>query len=130
MTLARRIEKLTPEQEADLVRFHAEYLAAGRSCEPADRPRAEAAFARAYRTIGREPVPVIWAASPLAAQYLINSLQKSLKKSLGESLRQSPGASLWESLGESLWASLRQSLEVPLGESLGESLGALSLIHI
>ena len=132
----RKIEALTPEQEADLVRFHAEYLAAGRSCEPADRPRAEVAFARAYRAIGREPVPVIWVASPLSANVLHASLRTSLRTnlrtspyaslrtSLRTSLRDSLEVSLEGSLEASLEASLRDSLEVSLGGSLWASLWA------
>ena len=138
-----RIEQLTEAQAARLPVFRAEYFAHGTSTVPADRGRAEAAFARAYRAIGREPVRVIWVSSPLTASLafavmnrmsqtekdaslgdsLGDSLRASLRDSLGDSLRASLGASLWASLGDSLGASLRASLWDSLGDSLRASLG-------
>ena len=138
-----RIESLTPEQAARVPVFRAEYLAAGLNTAPADRPRAEAAFARAYRRIGRKPVPVIWVDSPLAASLafaalkdlaLRDSLQTSLGVSLGvslaDSLRDNLGVSLpdsladsiWDSLGDSLWDSIWDSLRDSLADSLQTSL--------
>ncbi|HQT38912.1 MAG TPA: hypothetical protein PK231_05760, partial [Acidocella sp.] len=68
------ITSLTPEQEARLVEFRAEYFAHGTGCAPADRARAEAAFARAYQRIGKEPAPVIWVDSPLTANLMLEVL--------------------------------------------------------
>ena len=135
-----RIEQLTEAQAARLPVFRAEYFAHGTSTVPADRGRAEAAFARAYRAIGREPVRVIWVSSPLTASLafavmnrmsqtekdasLGASLRASLGDSLGASLRASLGDSLWASLGDSLGDSLRASLRDSLGASLGDSLRA------
>ena len=65
------ITKLTPEQERRLLILRDECLSVWTSCAPADRPRAEAAFARVYRITGRDPVPVIWVDSPLAASLLM-----------------------------------------------------------
>ena len=126
---------MPPDQEALLTEIRARYLSYGLSTEPADRPRAEAAMARAYRRIGRDPVPVIWVDSPLTASILIHvleeassgsslgeSLRGSLRRSLREPLRYSLGDSLRESLGQSLRGSLRRSLLEPLRESLGQSL--------
>lgn len=90
-----RIERLTAAQELRLTEFRAEYLAHGLSTAAADRPRAEAAFARAYRRIGRDPVPVIWVDSPLTASLAVAllrndaSLGASIRASLRDSLRAS-----------------------------------------
>ena len=109
-----KITELTPEQTDRLPVFRAEYLAHGTSTAPADRPRAEAAFARAYRTIGREPVPVLWADSPLSASVMFAILDRLQNKDVA--------ASLWASLRASLWASLWASLRASLGDSLRDSL--------
>ena len=109
-----KIESLTPEQEVLLADWHNRYLGWGLSTVPADRERAERAIADAYRRIGRDPVPVIWADSPLTASILIHFL--------GASLRDSLRASLWDSLEASLRDSLRASLEVSLRASLRDSL--------
>jgi hypothetical protein len=124
-----KIERLTPEQAAQVPIWRNRYLRAGLSTEPADRERAEAAFAAAYRRIGREPVPVVWADSPLTASLLLHGLRHaaddaSLRDSLWDSLRDSLWDSLWDSLGGSLWDSLRASLWDSLWDSLGDSLRA------
>ncbi len=126
--MGSKIERLTPEQGAALLQWRDRYLRHGISCEPADRPRAEAAIAAAYRRVGREPVPVIWVDSPLTASLLLHvfeqlalpesSLGSSLESSLGSSLR----SSLWSSLGSSLWSLLESSLWSSLESSLGSSL--------
>jgi len=132
------IDHLTPEQERSLLEFRSRYLAYGLSTDPADRPRAEAAIARAYRRIGRDPVPVIWVDSPLTASLLLHILtagassqpllRDSLRGSLEGSLRDSLRASLWYSLEfslrDSLWASLWSSLWSSLSASLWDSLRA------
>ena len=128
-----KITFLTEAQSKRLLQFRDEYYAHGTSTAPADRKRAEAAFARAYKTIGKELVPVIWVNSPVTASFMFHVLgcfntdrfqddiQASLRDSLGVSLETSLWASLWASLGVSLWASLETSLETSLGDSLGDS---------
>lgn len=72
-----QITELTPEQKQRLIEYREEYFRYGTSTEPADRPRAEAAIARAYRRIGREPVPVHWVNSPIEAAQLMDELEGS-----------------------------------------------------
>ena len=127
--MARRDAPLTTDEQAALAAYHQRYLGYGLNTEPADRPRAEAAFAEVYRMIGRSPVPIIWADSPLTANLILHGLSRlsdgsqqgaSLRDSLGASL----GASLRASLGDSLWDSLEASLGASLRASLGDSLWA------
>jgi hypothetical protein len=135
----QKIERLTKEQAERLPKFRDEYLQHGINCAPADRPRAEAAFARAYKAIGKEMVPVIWVDSPITASLCFHALsnlkftdtassplddesEKLLRASLRDSLWDSLGASLRASLGDSLGDSLRASLEDSLWTSLGASL--------
>lgn len=121
-----KITALTAEQESRLVEFRAEYLAHGINTAPADRPRAEAAFARAYQTIGKEPVPVLWVDSPatacLAFHVLKNTGEDSLGRSLRDSLRVSLSNALRDSLGNSLRVSLMESPDSLLRNSLVDSL--------
>jgi hypothetical protein len=132
-----KILSLTAEQEAALPAWRDEWLRVGISTEPADRPRAETAFAQMYRELGREPVPVQWVDGPATAcllqaalksaslwDSLGNSLWASLSASLRNSLRASLGASLGDLLGNSLWDSLRDSLRNSLRDSLWASLRA------
>ena len=127
--MARRDTSLTSEEQAALATYHQRYLGYGLSTEPADRTRAEAAFAEVYRGIGREPVPVIWADSPLTANLILQGLRQlrnnpesNIESSLRDSLRDSLGGSLRISLGGSLRDSLRISLWTSLWTSLGASL--------
>ncbi len=135
-----KITELTAEQRDELPIFRQRYFEHGVSCEAADRPRAEAAFARAYRRLGKKPVPVIWVDSPLTAclafatlknigsnsenEILRASLRDSLEASLRASLREGLRDSLWDSLRASLRDSLRDSLWASLGDSLADSLWA------
>ncbi|NMP21878.1 hypothetical protein, partial [Sulfobacillus harzensis] len=123
--MARRTGPLTAAEQAQLAAYHRKYLAAGLATAPADRPRAEAALARAYELAGHTPVPVIWVDSPLTANLLIAMLQRQRAgHPSDQGGRDSLGASLGVSLGASLGASLRTSLRTSLGASLGVSLGA------
>jgi hypothetical protein len=134
MAAKKRIERLTPDQEARLPVVRREWFEVGTCTEPADRPRAEAAITQMYAVIG-EPAPrFLWCDSPLTANLanllgpqkdsLWASLWASLRDSLGASLRDSLEASLRASLGASLGVSLRASLRDSLVASLGVSLEA------
>ena len=118
-----KIEKLTPEQEAYLLVFRSEYLAHGTNCSPADRPRAEAAFARAYAKIGKEPAPVVWVGSPMAAQLtfaVIERLQAALNSPTGAG--ESLAGQLGDQLGRQLWGQLRDQLRGQLRDQLWDQL--------
>ena len=140
----KKIEEMTPKQEAQLRDFRQKWFEIGYSCEPADRLRAEKAIAEMYKVIGKKKPRFIWFASPATCclgravllqggtkktrkvlgdrSSLRSSLEPSLRSSLGLSLRSSLRSSLWSSLGSSLGSSLRSSLESSLGSSLESSL--------
>ena len=122
--MARRTAPLTATEQAQLQAYHQRYLAAGLATAPADRPRAEAALAAVYRRLGRDPVPVVWVASPLTASLLIAALQGSLGDDVGDTLGNNLGAALADSLGAALGASLTDSLWHSLGTTLGAGLWA------
>lgn len=65
--MTNRIDTLTDEQAARLPGIRDDWLQVGLSTEPADRARAEAGVAEAYRSAGLEPPRVvIWLDSPMA----------------------------------------------------------------
>lgn len=126
-----KINKLTPEQELRLPAFRADYLAHGLNTAPADRPRAEAAFARAYAVIGKTPVPVLWVDSPITASMALSVLKHFAADQGGDSLTVSFEASFWSELEEILQNGLQNTLQDglqdrlldSLRDSLGNSLG-------
>lgn len=140
--------ELTDAERDELVAWQQRYLGYGLSTAPADRARAEAAFAAAYRRIGREPVPVIWVDSPVSASVLIAGLQKlregaaadgtggevhgpiwarvveDLRAKLTDDAETELETSLRTGLAASLWASLADTLGASLAASLGDRLWA------
>ena len=102
----QKIEQLTKEQAERLPKFRDEYLQHGINCAPADRPRAEAAFARAYKAIGKEMVPVIWVDSPITASLCFHALSNlkftdTASSALGDESEKLLRDSLWDSLRDS-----------------------------
>lgn len=68
-----KIEKLTPEQEEELVKWRAKWLAVGTCTDPADRPRAEAAIKEMYTLIEEEPPEFRWIDGPAQMKPLSGS---------------------------------------------------------
>ena len=65
--MAKKIESLTPEQEALLPEIRDEWIALGLSTDPANRPEAEEAINTSYKVAGLEvPQWIIWMDSPFA----------------------------------------------------------------
>jgi len=142
----KKIEKLTPQQEAELVGFRSEWLGYGLSTERADRPRAQAAVTRMYELIGKKPPAFLWFDSPMSAglavgllaslkdlklwQQLRQQLWQQLRQQLWQQLRQQLGQQLWQQLGQQLdqqldqqlWQQLDQQLRQQLGQQLGQQL--------
>jgi len=116
-----KIEKLTPEQEAQVVALRERFFAQATSTEPADRARAEAAARRLAEIGGVKINAVVWAKSAQDGQREYEKAWDSLRASLWDSLGDSLGDSLWDSLRDSLRASLRASLGASLWDSLGDS---------
>ena len=86
-----KIEKLTPEQEAQVVALRERFFAQATSTEPADRARAEAAARRLAEIGGVKINAVVWAKSAQDGQREYEKAWDSLR------------ASLWDSLGDSGW---------------------------
>lgn len=70
-----KIEKLTPEQEEQLVEARQEWFDIGSSCKPADQPAAERAVKDMYGCINEEEPMIIWASSPAMACFFIGLMK-------------------------------------------------------
>jgi len=134
------IEKLTPEQEAQIPIYYDEWYKWGTCTDAADRPKAEQAVIGMLKEAGKyNNQRIVWCDSPLVAELLQNilndvsldgslsdllwaSLKDSLWMSLSDSLKASLDSSLWASLWDSLSDSLCDSLKASLGASLSVSL--------
>ena len=82
------IDRLTPQQEAQLPVWRDKWIAYGLSTEPADRPRAEEGIHLAYAAANLQPPRIVWCGSPLA-----NALTAGA----------SVGASVGDSVGDSVY---------------------------
>lgn len=69
-----KIQSITPEQQAQLPIWHAEWLKIGSETNAADRPRAEAAIARMYSELGESVPQFIWCDSPLTCSAALERL--------------------------------------------------------
>jgi len=74
------IDKLTPEQEKELVIWRKKWFEIGSSCEPADKPRAEKAITQMYKEIGKEQPEIIWCTSPKDAIEKIKAKKEEEKQ--------------------------------------------------
>lgn len=124
-----KIDKLTPEQESLMDVYRDKWLKIGLSTEPSNKPLAENALNRAYKSAGlTPPKQIIWTTSPLAGllivnilkdEKLVNKILKDLnskkKMKLGSSVwgsvRSSVRSSVWGSVESSVWGSVTQNLQ-------------------
>ena len=122
-----KIEKLTAEQEKQVVEYRERFFKSATDCRPTDRERARKAGLRLAELGGLKNCQVTFIKNPSEVPEVMKSLRGSLSESpwysfSGESLRYSLGESLSKSLRYLLNESLRYSLRDSLLESLRESL--------
>ena len=115
----KKIEKLTPEQEAYLPIFRKEYFDRATSSKRIDRDKLQNAINDAYIEIGKEKPMLIILQSPMQAMMAIKFMKHFSSKQTGESL----GAQLWDQLGDQLRAQLGDQLRDQLGDQLRAQLG-------
>ncbi|MBD2184248.1 hypothetical protein H6S82_14000 [Planktothrix sp. FACHB-1355] len=108
------IEKLTPEQEAQIPLYREKWRSIALSTEPIDRQKAAEAVKLTYEVIDEEEPEIIFAQSPYAALEIVtHELRKGLKRKLGDIKHKLrfPGLSslsnqVWSVIGDelrSLW---------------------------
>jgi hypothetical protein len=102
MAEKKKLDKLTPEQEAMKSIVRDEWIAHGLSTEPADRELAEEGIRESYTLVGlKEPEQIVWYLSPnearMRAAMWVNqgTLEGDPGKVTNEQLREQLNRSLW-----------------------------------
>ena len=119
-----KIEKLTEEQQGQLLDFRNYWLAKGRSCELADKKTAEEGIKTLYRIFYQTEPRVWWCDSPLQANIIINILRESLLKNLWVNLGDNLRDNLVDNLRDNLRANLGANLRANLRDNLWANLWA------
>jgi hypothetical protein len=127
--MIKKIEKLTPEQEAYLPVFRDEWIKIGLSTERVDKDRATAAIKALYAAAGEAEPVVMHFDSPMQCIMAINFFRHfkagaEERANLGDNLRDNLGANLWDNLRANLGANLRANLGDNLWANLGANLWA------
>ena len=92
--MKKKIEKLTPNQEKQLIKFRQKWFNIGSCTEPADRSKAEQAISKMYEKLEKKAPRFIWVQSPATALLCCGVLKKFTKENM-DSLRDSLWDSLW-----------------------------------
>jgi hypothetical protein len=114
------ITELLPEQRRYVDLYREEYIKVGRSTEPADRPRAEAAITQLYAAIGKASPTFEWGESPqwVVDRIVERSPEGSLKRLMSDDCNDSLTAKSWEWIHWNTKQSIKGSIEVLLIDSL------------
>src|SRR3990167_7962244 len=111
-----KINKLTKDQEAELVKFREQYRKIGTSCRSMtqqEKLSVQRVIADFYKRIEMDNPLIFFCQSPWQANMEINI---SMSNYLGANLWDNLGAILRENLGDNLWA---------MGANLQDNLGAM-----
>src|SRR5574341_2542069 len=100
----RRLEQLTPEQEARFAEFREKWLRIGLSTEPADRKRAEEGMRMAYRAVNLEPPRLfLWLRSPFEGA-VCAAMLRNFGDQVWDQVRDQVGAQVGAPVGAQAWA--------------------------
>jgi hypothetical protein len=125
--MAKRIERMTAEQEARLPVVREQWRATGLSCEPADFERAKDVIRDFYKRIGK-PEPMFFCfSSPMMCELGLASLRvlfgtRAAKGGELKNLKPQLWGQLWDQLGDQLGDQLRGQLWGQLGDQLRDQL--------
>jgi hypothetical protein len=142
----KKIETMTPEQEAQVEIFREQWRKKALSTDRVDQKATKEALTKMYELIGKKPPIFIFCPSLQFAQFQINycrelfailkeqgkggvapefgdNLRYNLGENLGENLGDNLGYNLRENLWDNLGYNLRYNLRYNLGENLGDNLG-------
>ena len=117
----KKIEKLTPEQEALLPAFVDYGLQYGLNTSPCDRPKAEAAIRAHYAALNRpEPKLIIWLDSPhqgaIGAAMLAGTkfsgaqVRAQVWAQVWDQVRDQVGDQVWDQVWAQVWAQVRDQV--------------------
>lgn len=108
----KKIDHLTDVKIARFPEFVDRWTTIGLCTDPADRPRAEAGIATAYRMAGLDPPKlIVWCGSPLS-----QGLTRAIVFGLAGA-----SASVGDSVGDSVWDSVGDSVRDSVGASVRDA---------
>jgi hypothetical protein len=122
--MTKKIEKLTPEQEAQIPLVRDEWLRHGLSCEPADWQTAEQAVRDAYTVAGLDPPKIIIRlASPhegaLGAAILKNTkFDKNVRAQVRDQVWAQVWAQVGAQVGDQVWAQVGAQVRDQVGDQV------------
>lgn len=117
--MSKKIEKLTPEQEAYLPIFRQEYLRRACGGDRIDRPSLELALSDAYACIGKPSPKLLIFDSPAACLLAIKIFEVGTDKILGGQI----DGQFWDHLGGQLYNRLRNQIRDQLWDQIGSQIG-------
>ncbi len=110
-----KIDHLSDDQIATLAKVRDEYIAHGLSTEPADRRRAEAAFARVYEHLNLPRPRIVWVDSPMAAHLAHaqfpsaphgKKVSDQVQHRVGDQVRSQVGNLVWGQIADRVWGQI------------------------
>jgi hypothetical protein len=122
--MTKKIEKLTPEQEAYLPVFRKEYFDKATSSKRIDRVALESAIEDVYAVIGKKKPMLILLQSPHQSMMAISFMKHYFSKETGEQLGSQLSSQLGAQLSSQLESQLNSQLRAQLSEQLSEQLRA------
>jgi hypothetical protein len=114
--MGKLIERITPQQQAELANSVEYWLRIGRSVEPLDRAQATEAICAMYQAINKERPTVLFFSSPMMCVLAWGALRamakdgSQLESQLRSQLGSQLGSQLWSQLGSQLWSQLGSQL--------------------
>jgi hypothetical protein len=131
MPARKRLDKLTPDQEAMLPTIREEWLGIGLSTDRADRDRALAGVRAAYAAAHLPPpAVVVWLDSPLqgvvGAEYLRQLLERMSKDGsdqVWDQVRDQVGGQVGDQVGDQVWDQVRDQVGGQVGDQVWDQVG-------
>jgi hypothetical protein len=129
----KKIETMTPEQEAQVEIFREQWRKKALSTDRVDQKATKEALTKMYELIGKKPPIFIFCPSLQFAQFQINYCRElfailkeqgkgGVAPEFGDNLRYNLRENLWDNLGYNLRYNLRYNLGENLGDNLGDNL--------
>jgi hypothetical protein len=129
----KKIETMTPEQEAQVEIFREQWRKKALSTDRVDQKATKEALTKMYELIGKKPPIFIFCPSLQFAQFQINYCRElfailkeqgkgGVAPEFGYNLRYNLRENLWDNLGYNLRYNLRYNLGENLGDNLGDNL--------
>jgi hypothetical protein len=130
----KKIETMTPEQEAQVELFREQWRKKALSTDRVDQKATKEAITKMYELIGKKPPIFLFCPSLQFAQFQINFCRElfailkeqgkgGVAPEFGDNLRENLGDNLWYNLGENLRDNLWDNLRYNLGDNLRYNLG-------